>query len=296
MKNLFVEFSHLWPTASHSALEPLLSKISFFSFPEDLAEMKTNSRPQKTIVILNSADIKDTISIVSMGFEHCVQKNRPDFAQELLASAFMLLKPDSFNKNPIPFFFTGFSAQQNMTTETNMTIPFRKSEDKKYILERFELFLEQNPRLRGIADLCMQVADELIMNALFSAPVDNYGVHLFQNYDRTSDIMLNMQSQAKFFSCFSDYRIIVGCEDPYGSFKKETLFKHLHGAFLNEKATVKPEKTGGAGLGLHAIIENSANFYLYCEQGQRSLVAAGFLLQGMKANLMSQKHFHLSPG
>ena len=293
MKSVFSEFSKLWPASGHAALSPLLSKISFFYYPSEKAQILTAKDPQSSIVIFTEGSIKDIIQIAALGFEHCVQMNRPDFAQELLASALMVSRPDSFVKNPIPFFFTGFSPNGANSTETNMSLAFRRTTDKSYLLERLQTFLGQNPRLQGISDLCIQVADELISNALFSSPVDTNGNSLYQGINRNTEIHLPEGKDATFFSCFSDYRVVVGCEDQFGSFRKNLLMDHLENSFLREKASAREGQSGGAGLGFRYIIENSANFYLYCDRGKRSLVAAGFLLKGLKSNMTADKHFHM---
>lgn len=294
MRNLFSEFSSLWPEASRQSLMPLLSKINFIYYPEEKNQILQTSDPSQTMIILNHGTTHDIMQLLSQGYGHCIQKNRPDFSQELLASALMMLKPDAFKKNPLPFFLTGFSPATIISTETNMSIPFRRSSDKTYIIERLNAFIAQNKKLSGIADLCIQIADELIMNALYSAPVDSKGNFLYQNIDRSCEVALKEQDQATFFSCFSDYRIILGCIDQFGSFKKDLFFPHIINCFEYEKSETRSGKFGGAGLGLRYVIENAANFYLHCDANKKSIVAAGLLLQGMRANLSSEKHFHIN--
>lgn len=294
MKSVFAEFSSFWPQSSHKALEPMLDQIPFYYFPEGRMAIANAKDAKRSIVVMTQGEVRDIIQLTALGFEHCVQRNRPDFAQELLAAALMVSRPEAFVKNPVPFFFTGFSQSNTGPTETNMTVPFRKTSDKEYLLERLGTFLKQNPKLKGLSDICIQVADELVANALFSSPADFKGANLYQEVDRNSEIVLPELKKATFFACFSDYRVIVGCEDRFGSFKKNHLIDHLENSFLKNKATARGSQSAGAGLGFRYMIENSANFYIYCDKGRRSLVAAGFLLQGLKANFSSQKHFHLS--
>jgi hypothetical protein len=294
MKSVFSEFYDLWPDSSHAALKPMLSKIGIFYYPAEKSAIVNCGNLNEFIIVVAEGTVNDILQAVALGAEHCVQKGRPDFAQELLASALMVSRPAAFKNNPIPFFFTGFSLATDISTETNLSIPFRKTSDKSYLLERLSTFLSQNAKLEGLSDICVQVADELISNALFSAPVDAYGVHMNQNVDRNTEILLPEEMKATFFSCFSDYRVVIGCEDRFGSFKKKRIVDHLKSSFLNSQARARSGESAGAGLGFRYIIENSANFYLYCDRGERSLVAAGFLLKGLKANLTAQKHFHMS--
>ena len=251
-------------------------------------------QPAKCIVVMNSGDMSDVLSLVAMGYQHCIQRKRKDFSAELLASALMVLRPQAFDTNPIPFFFTGFSpAKDASPTDTHMRMELSKSAEKDGAITKLEGFLRQNTKLSAISELCVQAADELISNALFSAPVRFDGSRLYQEVDRTQNVTLPPEKQASFFCCYSDYRVIVGCEDKYGSVNKHLLLDHLEMVFEKDKVRVR-NNSAGAGLGLRYIIENSANFYLYGEKNKRALFACGFVLEGQKANLSPEKHFHLS--
>lgn len=295
MKKIFAEYSHLWPEASHEALQPLLQDISFLTFPEDQELIRSPAMtPRKIIILIQKATIAEMIELLELGFSHCIQMDRSDFAQELLASCLMSERPQSFIKDPLPFFFTGFKdPQKHPFLERQMVLPLTRSSDKQYILNRLELFLIQNNRLSGLKDIAIQVGDELISNALFSAPVNYEGLPIYENEPRTSEVILPSNKRARFFAAFSDDLLVVGCEDLFGSIRKDLLMSHLSRVFRTGKATPRMQ-TAGAGLGFKYMIENSTNFYVYSERNKRTLVACGFLLENLRANRSAQKHIHLS--
>ena len=295
MKFVFAEYSDLWPEASRRALEPILAHVPCFRYPQDHAEIASARNPAGTIVIFDNGDIPDIMKIVGLGYEHCLQRQRPDFASELLASSLMVTRPESFMKNPLPFFFTGFQAGKTVE-EPHITSSFIRAFDKGQILRRLDKFLAQNDRLQGVYDLCMQAADELITNAIFAAPIDSKGKPTNRELARTRDVILPEGHKANFFCSVSSHRVVVGVEDTFGSFHKPHLLSHLENSFLRDQSVPRAANAGGAGLGLHFVVENAANVYIYCEKRRRSLVAAGFLLEGLRANLAAYKHFHVSFG
>lgn len=294
MRSIAQDFSHLWPKSREAALAPILSKVTYLKYPEDSNLLGLEKRPDKVIVITSGEDFFAIRPFIFNGFRHFVNRNRSDLPQELLASCLMIAKPTIFVQNPIPFFLAGFSNLQILTdTERNLTLSFRKSSDKAIILSQFEAFLAKNPKTKSLSDLCIQSADELITNALFNAPVDADGERMYLNADRQMPVEYPPDKKATFFACYSDDRITIGCEDTYGSMTVTEMYQYLRTKFSSD-LSVPRDSSGGAGLGLKMIMENAANFYLFSERYRRSLVAASFLLSGLKSNLSNRKHFHWS--
>ncbi len=294
MRSILQDFAHLWPKSRESALAPILSKVTYLKYPEDTNLLGLEKRPDKVIIITSGEDFFAIRPFIFSGFRHFVNRHRSDLPQELLASCLMIVKPTIFVQNPIPFFLAGFSNLQILQDkERNLTLSFKKSAQKGELLEELQAFLAKNPKTHSLSDLCIQTADELITNALFNAPVDADGERMFLNKDRLDRIEYPPDKTATLFACFSDDRITIGCEDSYGSMTVTEMYQYLRTKFSND-LSVPRDNTGGAGLGLKMIMENSANFYLFSERYRRSLVAASFLLSGLKSNMSSRKHFHWS--
>ncbi len=294
MRPIARDFSHLWPGSRESVLAPIFSKATYLRFPEDLSLIALEKNPETVIVVTSEADLFAIRPYLFKGFRHFVNRNRDDLSQELLASCLMIARPARFAQNPIPFFLSGFSDVQILAdTERNFTMNFHDSTQKHDVLYQLEAFLAKNPKTRSLSDICIQSADELITNALYNAPVDALGERLYLNYDRQQEVSYPPDRTATLFACFSNDRITIGCEDTYGSLSKTEMFQYLRSKFSNE-ISVPNITDGGAGLGIKMIMENAANFYLFSEKNRRTIIAASFLLTGLKSNMSNSKHFHWS--
>jgi hypothetical protein len=153
-----------------------------------------------------------------------------------------------------------------------------------------EQFLTQKPELKSVTDLALQISDELYTNALYNAP--------FQStpeirVDRTANIINSADKSIEFFAAFDADQLFVGCIDNHGSLDRDRMTAHLLKAYSTHQA--QPDLgTGGAGIGLKMVIDNSANFYVYCEKNQRTVICCGLLLKGRRSNLAETKHLHIA--
>ncbi len=270
---------------------PILKDIFVLHYPTERVQIQNLHDPKKVIIIIEKATIKEVLGLAERGYMQFVNKNREDFSQELLFSALMIAKPTSF-AGPSPMFLANFSPNTGPNDENHVSIPFTSNFEKQAILEKLNFFLMQDNKLMNLKELCIQVADEMYMNAIFSAPVDETGKHFYQNLRRDQNVSFPSGKSAKIFSCFSQSRVIIGCTDPYGSLRIQTLVSHLNAVFINDQAKTKDNTSGGAGVGLKYMVENSSLLYSFIKPGEFSFVACGFLLKGMKSNLNENKNFH----
>ncbi len=293
MKSVFDEYKQLWPLEALPTLQPLLSRVPILNLPEDRNEL-SKVVPHMVVLVVKKVKLTDIVTLADMGFEHIVQRDREDFAQQLLASALMVVRPKAFLKNPVPFFLSGFASEKVINDpDRNLLMRFTKSGEKKTLLDWLEQFLKRDKRTSTIRGLCLQAADEMITNALFNAPIRPSGKRAFKDLARSSDIELPANKAASLFACFAEQRVVIGCEDAFGSLEKSTLMEHLMSTFKESRAQVS-YTGGGAGLGFRYLLENSANFYVLVSPGVRTIVACGFMLKGIKSNLTTAKHVHLS--
>lgn len=291
MKSVFEAYKHLWPKDRHELLEPLLSKIVVLHYPEDRA-LVGKVLTQFVVVVARKASLRETVALIDSGFQHVVQVEREDFAQELLASSLMAIRPAAFQKNPIPFFLSDFQPEMMSDPDRNLAMKFHKSSQKSMLLDWLGVFLQANPQTFAIHDLCLQAADEMLTNAFFNAPVRPSGKRPFQKLPRDTEAEIPSSQSATLFATVSSRKMIVGCVDTFGSFSHSGLLDHLRNNFSQDSIRTR-EGQSGSGLGLRYLIENAANFYLLCHQGKSSLVACGFVLEGLKANMTKSKHMHL---
>ncbi len=288
MKTLFEEYHNLWPEATHASLKTMMSDVNYLLYPEHKQLLLFVEDVTKVIIIINDASVQDLIFLVNKGFEHIVQRDRKDFAQELLVSALMAAKPKAFVNNPIPFFFSGFQDPKSTKfLENNLVSSIKSSSEKRLLIEKLYDFLQTSDKLKSVSDVCLQIADELITNAIYASPAAKA-----KGY--AEEVTFTPETQVRFFCCYSEHRVIIGCEDQYGTFKKSLFLHSLKLIFNEEKVKPKKNPNGGAGLGFKYLIENSANIYLFSQENKRSLVACGLDVKRLRDNLSKSKNLHFS--
>ena len=101
-----------------------------------------------------------------------------------------------------------------------------------------------------------QSIDELLMNALYDAPVDQGGKPVFAEVPTKSRLSLRLEQKALVqYACDGD-TFAVSVRDPYGTLTKETVVKFLDKCLHATEQIDR--KVGGAGLGFY-IVANAAS-------------------------------------
>jgi CRP-like cAMP-binding protein len=108
----------------------------------------------------------------------------------------------------------------------------------------------------SLLDRCGIVAEEMLMNAIYDAPMDSKGTSLFNHLPRTQEVQLSSdQATTLRYACDGNL-IAISVADPFGGLQKKIIFDYLETCYQGNAGTLNHGK-GGAGRGLHQIIENS---------------------------------------
>jgi CheY-like chemotaxis protein len=117
------------------------------------------------------------------------------------------------------------------------------------------------------------IAEELLMNAIYDAPVDAGGTPIYNHLPRTQDIELPAPEQGRFrYACDGTF-LAISAEDPFGALKQQTILRYLHSCYEGLAGSLQNGK-GGAGQGLFQIIESSTILAINVEAGLRTEVIA----------------------
>jgi CRP-like cAMP-binding protein/nitrate reductase NapAB chaperone NapD len=113
--------------------------------------------------------------------------------------------------------------------------------------------------VRGpLRNRCQVVIEELLMNAIYDAPIDAQGNPLHNNKSRKEHVVLTKDQGAKLKFATDGILLAVSVEDPFGGFKKETVLRYLAHNYEGKTENIsEAEGKGGAGKGLFMITENS---------------------------------------
>ncbi|MBI4509215.1 MAG: PEGA domain-containing protein [Deltaproteobacteria bacterium] len=128
-----------------------------------------------------------------------------------------------------------------------------------------------------------QCIDEMLMNALYDAPVDSSGKQMFADVPTKTRISLRMEQKAVVqYSCDGN-RFALSVRDSYGALKGNTVVKYLDKCLHSEQQIDR--KTGGAGLGLYIISNAATQFFINIYSGLATEAVCTFDLNAPKVQL-----------
>ncbi|MCB9095323.1 MAG: cyclic nucleotide-binding domain-containing protein [Halobacteriovoraceae bacterium] len=144
----------------------------------------------------------------------------------------------------------------------------------------------------GLATQCQLVIEELLMNAIYDAPVDEKGKSLFNHLERTEKVLLPNNEKAKLRYASDGLYLAISVEDPYGAFKRDTIYTYLENNYRNINGDFNERKgKGGAGKGLYMITESSDLVVVNVAPNDRTEVIALFDLSPKKDKGSKSLHY-----
>ena len=103
----------------------------------------------------------------------------------------------------------------------------------------------------SLLDRVEQCVDEMLMNALYAAPVDAHGKPLFAGMPVRKRLGLRTDREVTVRYGFDGKRLALSVRDTFGSLKRATVVDYLHKSL--HAADAVDRKAGGAGLGLYLM-------------------------------------------
>lgn len=154
-------------------------------------------------------------------------------------------------------------------------------------LDALAAFAAEHGVRRRILRHVQDVADELITNAVYDAPVDASGQRLFAALDRRSEIALDEPSQPTLRAVCDAAHVHIAVRDPFGSLGLETVRYYLAKG-LRAGADQIDDKAGGAGLGLTRVYESVDRMTVKVEAGVRTEICATLELGGARGDMATR--------
>ncbi len=128
-----------------------------------------------------------------------------------------------------------------------------------------------------------QCADEMLMNALYDAPVDSEGKQLFADVPTKTRISLRMEQKAVVqYGCDGDV-FWISVRDSFGALNRSTVLRYLHKCLHSDQQIDR--KTGGAGLGLYIMCNATTQFLFNVLPGVATECVCKFDLTAPKVQL-----------
>lgn len=169
------------------------------------------------------------------------------------------------------------------------TIRISSSQEREDIKEKMLSHFKSLGIRGAILDRVQVAAEEMMMNAVYDAPVDILGKSLFNHLPRTTEVRLHSNQQADLrFGCDGNL-LAVSIQDPFGSLPREIIIKYLESCYAGRAGSMNAEK-GGAGRGLHQIFESSDWTIFNVKPGERTEVIGLFDID-QKRDGLPQFHY-----
>jgi hypothetical protein len=126
-----------------------------------------------------------------------------------------------------------------------------------------------------MATVIANAVDELLMNAMFDAPVDDLGKNLYNATARTTAMKLEGKSAVEMHVGFDGQYVAISAVDLYGSLDKAKLLSHISKIYTEEEYKVRTT-VAGAGIGLATVFRSGGSFFFTSESRARTEVTVFF--------------------
>ena len=106
------------------------------------------------------------------------------------------------------------------------------------------------------------LADELLMNAIYDAPVDPHTkLSRYNHLRRSVNVELDPSEYARLRYGYDGTILAISIDDPFGGLKREIILKYLKACFDGQFGTINElEGKGGGGMGLFQIMSSADLF------------------------------------
>jgi hypothetical protein len=182
---------------------------------------------------------------------------------ELRVTAQKILRRDIFGIDK--YLAPGTRVQQ-------MTV--RGSADREAFNTSVMTFAEENRLGQYMAKLVFGITEELLMNAIYDAPVAG-GHHHYGELPRTSAVVLKPEEFSLLSYACDGAAFAISVLDPFGALTRDKLLQYLKKVLRrDDSSNLIDTKKGGAGLGLFKILYSSHALICNVEPGKKTEVMA----------------------
>jgi hypothetical protein len=133
-------------------------------------------------------------------------------------------------------------------------------------IEATKNFLMKQGLAPRLANQVAQQSDELLLNAIYHAPVDATGKHYRKSMDRSIDFSMSPKEEVTLAVMSNDSYIGVSVRDQFGSVKMDGLRSTLYRDYRHENLTMDEDPSGG--IGLNKVLESGFSLLLVALAGE----------------------------
>jgi hypothetical protein len=135
-------------------------------------------------------------------------------------------------------------------------------QEKSLCISQISDFAETMGVRRKYREAIEQCVDEMLMNALYDAPVDEQGKQIFSEIPTKTRISLRVEQKVVVQYACDGHQFVVSVRDAFGTLERGTVLKYLYKCLHAPADQQIDRKAGGAGLGLYLMV-NSATTVMF---------------------------------
>ncbi len=253
----------------------------------ELANASKEKHPNVPIVLMTSDQVPTYLPALKQlsAIPHIVSRDEADrtfTVKNIMTTVTKLLSSDFFGLEK----YLGWGVEVK-------SAPVVNSKSRADVIKTVDDYFAQVGIRRANRDRIHVVLEEMLMNAIYDAPTDANGKPIFNHLPRTEEVILKPEQQGLVRFATDGMLIAVSVQDPFGSLKGSIILKYLEANYSGTAADMNAkEGKGGAGRGLHQIIENSDLVVFNVDPGKKTEAIALFNVE-VKEAVNQNPSFHL---
>lgn len=259
--------------------------IIFDSQSSEVFDLILKKYPLVPCAMITDADVKQTIEVIKKfpQIQFFISRDLEDRAATLKfysTTATKILSKDIFGMEK--YLSWGVEKKEKIIST---------SQNRQVIIEEMIQHFKAMGIRSQILDRLRISTEEMLMNAIYDAPVDEQGKPLFNHLPRTEVVNLKPNQCAMLtYSCDGIW-LAVSVTDHFGGLKKDIITNYLESCYKGEAGSLNANK-GGAGRGLHMLIESSDLTVFNIERGKRTEVISMINLENVAMKRETTPTFH----
>jgi hypothetical protein len=161
-------------------------------------------------------------------------------------------------------------------------------QEKSLCISQIGEFAEHMGVRRKYREAMEKCLDEMLMNALYDAPVDEAGKQIFSEIPTKTRISLRVEQKVVVqYSC-DGHQFAISVRDAFGTLERNTVLRYLYKCLHAPPDQQIDNKQGGAGLGLYLMVNSATTVFFNVLPGVATEAVCVFDLDTPKLQL---RHF-----
>ena len=243
------------------------------AFDADLVAEQLRSKPTLRGVLWTAEPLRRSLKYLleSTAIDHVL--GRKDFESTPRAwEVVMIARRLAMNPGATPslaaYLDWGFTA---------IELDVRSTADRDAAVARIQDFVGALAVPKRISEMFAELGHELIMNAIYDAPVDSLGRPKYAG-DRKAEIVLDETEHATVKLGTDGTRLVLQVRDPFGRLERKHVVEGLARGLAGGHGAVMDRTHGGAGLGMMVCHNASSAMLFDVARGRHTEVTAMFEL------------------